>query len=163
MWLKDQAERRGRAIIRELPGFMDLLTLSVEAGLDFTSAMGRIVERSKPTPLILEMRTLLMEIRLGSSRRSALRGIAARLALGEVESLATAIVQADQYGASLGATLRIQSEQIRSVRYQMAERRAGRAAVLVSLPTVLFLIPCVFLILVGPYVGELAIAFRGGF
>ncbi len=157
------AEARKRAIVRALPGFMDLLVLSVESGLDFTSALRRIIERGQPSPLNDEMRLLIMEIRLGSTRRAALRDMAQRLRIAEIGSLASALAQADLYGAPLGRSLRVQAEQLRERRFQIAEERAGRAAVLVSLPTVLFLVPCVFLILVGPYVPEIMDALSTGY
>ncbi len=154
LWVRGRAERRGREIVRLLPGFMDLLVLSVESGLDFTSAVARIIDRATPSALTEEMRIVLLEIRLGAARRAALRSLSGRLDLPEIRALAAAIIQADRYGVSLGQTLRIQAEQVRARRFERAEQRAGRAAVLISLPTVLFLVPCVFLILVGPYVPE---------
>lgn len=162
-WLRQRAETRRIEIVRALPGFMDLLVLSVESGLDFTSAVRRIVARAAPSPLMEEMRLLIMEIRLGTTRREALRNVAQRLRIPEISALAMAIGQADQYGAPLGRTLRVQAEQVRERRYQRAEERAGRAAVLVSLPTVLFLVPCVFLILVGPYLPEVMSTLNTGF
>jgi pilus assembly protein TadC len=158
-----RAEERKRAIVRALPGFMDLLVLSVESGLDFTSALRRIIERGQPSALNTEMRLLIMEIRLGSTRRAALRDMAQRLRIAEIGSLAGALAQADLYGAPLGRALRVQAEQLRERRFQQAEERAGKAAVLVSLPTVLFLVPCVFLILVGPYIPEIMSALSTGF
>lgn len=163
LWLGDRARERTRSIVRDLPAFMDLLTLSVSAGLDFTSAIARIIERGKPCALYDELRFLLLEIKLGSSRRTALRNLAERLMVPEVDSLAAAIIQADQYGAPLGNALRVQAEYIRVSRHQAVEKRAGQAVILVSLPTVFFLIPCVFLILVGPYLADLVGAFNSGF
>jgi len=116
--------------------------------------VARIIDRATPSALTEEMRIVLLEIRLGAARRAALRSLSGRLDLPEIRALAAAIIQADRYGVSLGQTLRIQAEQVRARRFERAEQRAGRAAVLISLPTVLFLVPCVFLILVGPYVPE---------
>ncbi|MAE71628.1 MAG: hypothetical protein CME06_14315 [Gemmatimonadetes bacterium] len=163
LWLRHRAAKRCNEITRLLPGFMDLLVLSVESGLDFTSGVERIIERATPSALTEEMRMVLLEIRLGATRRGALRNLADRLRIGEVRTLASAIIQADRYGVPLGRTLRMQSEQVRAKRFQRAEERAGRAAVLISLPTVLFLVPCVFLILVGPYVPEVMRSLESGF
>ena len=154
-WLKRQAADRLRAIVRALPFVIDLLTLSVEAGLDFMAAIKNIMERRPNDAISGELSRMLMEIQLGKTRREAMRHLADRVGQPEVVSLMTALIQADEMGVSLGATLRIQSDQVRSRRFIRAEKMANEAPVKILFPLVVFIFPAVFMILLGPIVMQL--------
>jgi tight adherence protein C len=149
-WLQAQAKKRKTAIFRALPFALDLLTLSVEAGLDFTSALGRILPKIRHTPLGEEFHELLRQIRMGQARSDALRETAQRVDLEEMTNVAGSLIQADELGASIGPVLRIQAEQMRVRREQIAEKKAMEAPVKILLPLILFIFPTVFLIILGP-------------
>ena len=141
IWLRKAVEARQRAILRSLPFVLDLLTLSVEAGMDFMSALQRSTEARKIDELGEEILRVVREIQLGTPRRNALR---------TVRSVVNALVQADELGVSVGAILRIQSDQIRQRRFDRAEKLANEAPVKLLGPLLLFIFPSVFLILLGP-------------
>ncbi len=151
-WLQQAIALRHRRILRALPFVMDLLTLSVEAGLDFMSAIKTIVERRPPDPIAEEFSRVLVEIQLGKTRREALLRLAARVQHPDVHSLVLALVQADEMGVSIGATLRIQSDQIRAKRFLQVEKLANEAPVKMLFPLVVCIFPAVFLIMLGPIV-----------
>ena len=152
LWLKKAIRKRQKAILRSLPFVLDLLTLSVEAGLDFMSAMQRNVERRKIDELGEELLRVIRETQLGASRRQALRAMAKRVGLPELTSVVNALVQADELGVSIGAILRIQSDQIRQRRFDYAEKMANEAPVKLLGPLLVFIFPTVFLVLLGPVV-----------
>jgi tight adherence protein C len=155
IWLSDQIKKRQHAISRALPYNIDLLTLSVEAGLDFQAALGTVVEKGQPGPLIEEFNILLNEIRLGKTRAEALRNMADRIQLVDVSSFVSNLVQADRMGTSLGKVLRIQSTQMRISRTHRAEKLANEAPIKMLLPLIGCIFPTVFLILFGPIVYRL--------
>ncbi len=150
LWLKQKIQARRRAIIRAMPYTLDLLTLSVEAGLDFIAAIQRLTQRAKTNPLLAEFNQLLKEIRLGTSRSDALRTMSDRLQIEEITSFTTLLIQADQLGASIGSVLRAQSDQLRTARFQAAEAAGARASQLVLFPLVLCIFPALFIIVLGP-------------
>lgn len=159
LWLRDKAKARAQAIVRALPYNLDLLTLSVEAGLDFAAAIGKVVEKGRRGPLADELSLLLRELRLGKTREEALRNLAARVGIASVSSLVSALVQADRMGTPLGKVLRILATQLRVERTQRAEKLANEAPVKMLFPLVCFIFPTVFLMLFGPiayqvFVGE---------
>jgi len=155
IWLSDQIKKRQRAISRALPYNIDLLTLSVEAGLDFQAAMGTVVEKGMPGPLLEEMNILLSEIRLGKTRAEALRNMADRIQLTEISAFVSNLIQADKMGTSLGKVLRIQSTQMRISRTHRAEKLANEAPIKMLLPLIACIFPTVFLVLFGPIVYRL--------
>jgi tight adherence protein C len=155
IWLSDQIKKRQQAIIRALPYNIDLLTLSVEAGLDFQAALGTVVEKGQPGPLIEEFNIALSEIRLGKTRAEALRNLGDRIQLSEVSAFVSNLIQADKMGTSLGKVLRIQSTQMRINRTHRAEKLANEAPVKMLLPLIGCIFPTVFLILFGPIVYRL--------
>jgi len=155
-WLAKAVKTRHRSIRRSLPFVLDLLTLSVEAGMDFMSALQRNVERATIDPLTEELIRLIREIQLGHTRREALRAMAKRVNLQEVRAVVNALVQADELGVSIGSILRIQSEQIRQQRFEHAEKLANEAPVKMLAPLLLFIFPGVFLILLGPILYQAA-------
>lgn len=150
VWLQAQTERRKTEIFRALPFALDLLTLSVEAGLDFTSALVRILKKIPNTPLAEEFGELLRQIQMGQARSDALRQLAHRVDLEAMTNVTGSLIQADELGASIGPILRIQAEQMRVRREQMAEKKAMEAPVKILLPLILFIFPTVFLIILGP-------------
>ncbi len=148
--LKDMVARRQRAIVRALPFSVDLLTLVVEAGLDFAQGLQRVVERGPAGPLADELSLMLREIRLGTTRADALRSLAERCGVPEVSSFSSVLIQADRLGASIGTVLRAQSDLMRAERFQRAEKAGARASSIVLVPLVLFILPAALLVIVGP-------------
>jgi len=150
LWLRRSLRARHSAIQRALPFVLDLLTLSVEAGMDFMSALQRNCERRKLDPLNEELIRMTREIQVGVPRRVALRNMAQRVDLPDLRSVANALIQADELGVSIGAILRIQSDQMRSRRFDRAEKLANEAPVKMLGPLMLFIFPAVFIILLAP-------------
>lgn len=148
-------KRRQKAIIRELPNVMDLLTLSVEAGMDFMAALSRVIQFSKPGPLIDELNTVLKEIQLGTSRADALRNMADRTELSQISSFVSILIQADEMGASIGGVLRAQSDLLRRDRFAKAEREGAKASQKILLPLVICILPAVFIVILGPVICDL--------
>lgn len=148
--LKDMVTKRQRAIVRALPFSVDLLTLVVEAGLDFSQGIQRVVERGPEGPLRDELSLMMREIRLGTTRSEGLRSLAARCGVTEVSSFSSVLVQADRLGASIGSVLRAQADSMRSERFQRAEKAGARASSLVLMPLVIFILPAALLVIVGP-------------
>jgi tight adherence protein C len=149
MWLQSASDRRKLAITRALPDALDLLTICVEAGLGFDSAMRRVAEKWEGD-LSSEFARVLQEIQLGKVRREALRGMSQRLDVRDVTSFVAAIVQAEQLGVSMAKVLRIQSDQMRIKRRQIAEKKAQEAPVKMVIPMVFLIFPSLMLVLLGP-------------
>jgi tight adherence protein C len=152
LWLNDQIAKRHHLITRALPYNLDLLTLSVEAGLDFTGALGKVVEKGKQGPLREEFQLVLKQLKMGKTREEALKMMVARVDLPALTTFVTALIQADRMGTSLGKVLRIQSTQLRIERTQKAEKLANEAPVKMLFPLVACIFPTVFLVLFGPIV-----------
>jgi tight adherence protein C len=148
----DLRKSRERQIVRALPGAVDVLSLSVEAGLEFLLAIQRLVERRRFGPLRDELTTVLNDIRLGTSRAEALKAFAARVEMPEVSSFVSVLVQADALGASIGPVLQAQAERMRTERFQRAEREGAKASQKILFPLVLFIFPSVLLVIIGPVV-----------
>ena len=149
-WLRGAVKQRHLSIMRALPFVLDLLTLSVEAGMDFMSALQRNCERRKLDPLNEELIRMTREIQVGTPRRVALRNMSERVRQPDLRSVVHALVQADELGVPIGAILRIQSEQLRSRRFERAERLANVAPVKMLGPLMLCIFPAVFIVLLGP-------------
>lgn len=150
MWLTRAIAKRHLSIQRSLPFVLDLLTLSVEAGMDFISALQRNCKSRRMDPLNEELLRMTKEIQVGLPRREALAEMAERVRQADLKSVAFALIQADELGVSVGTILRIQSEQMRSKRFDRAERLAAQAPVKMLGPLMLFIFPAVFIILLGP-------------
>jgi len=150
MWLRGTLKTRHFAIMKALPFVLDLLTLSVEAGMDFMSALQRNCERRKLDPLNEELIRMTREIQVGTPRRVALRNMSDRVRQPDLKSVAFALIQADELGVPIGAILRIQSDQLRSRRFDRAEKLANEAPVKMLGPLMLCIFPAVFLVLLGP-------------
>jgi len=151
MWLGSRISQRKSAILRSLPDVLDLLTISVEAGLGFDAAMAKVTEKWD-NPLTHEFARALAEIRVGRLRREALRDMAERADVPELKSFVAAVIQADQLGASIGRILHVQAAQMRMKRRQRAEELAQKAPIKMLLPLVFLIMPALFIVLLGPAV-----------
>lgn len=156
LWLSQTIKIRQKQIVRAMPFVIDLLTLSVEAGVDFMSALQRAIERREMDPLTEELIRVNHEIQLGTSRRDALRNLAKRCDLADMRSFAFALIQADELGVSIGTMLRVQADQIRQKRFERAEKLANEAPVKMLGPLLLFIFPAVFIVLLGPILSRVA-------
>jgi tight adherence protein C len=156
LWLRRSIKLRHKAIQRAMPFVIDLLTLSVEAGIDFMNGLQRAIERRKMDPLTEELIRMIHEIQLGASRRIALRNLSQRVNMPDMRSFAFALIQADELGVSIGVILRIQSDQMRQRRFDRAERLANEAPVKMLGPLMLFIFPAVFIVLLGPILSRVA-------
>jgi tight adherence protein C len=144
------AGKRQVAIQKELPYLLDLLTLCVESGMDFTTALIRIGPTFKKTPLGSEVALLVTEMRMGKSRQESLRDLSSRVGLMELSTAVNAIIQSDKLGASMGPALRIQSEDMRRKRILLAEESGMKAPVKLLFPLVVFIFPTTFIVLFAP-------------
>jgi tight adherence protein C len=149
IWLTGRIRGRQKAIFRALPDALDLLTVCVEAGLGFDAAMGNVHEKWEDD-LALEFGRVLQEIRLGKLRREALRDMSDRLDVPELTSFVAAVIQSEQLGVSMAKVLRIQSDQMRVRRRQMAEEEANKAPIKMVFPIGCLIFPSILLILLGP-------------
>ncbi len=160
LWLYGAIKRRHKSIMRSLPFVLDLLTLSVEAGMDFVSALQRNCASRHMTPLNEELLRMTKEIQVGSSRKEALKHMSERVQEPNLRAFAFALIQADELGVPLGTVLRIQSEQLRSKRFDYAERMAAQVPTKMLGPLMLCIFPAVFIILLVPVLSN---AFKGIF
>jgi tight adherence protein C len=140
---------RQAAVAAELPDALDLLSVSVEAGLGFDGAVQKLTEHMEG-PLIEEFELALGEMRIGEGRQEALKKMAERSASPEMSSFVRAIIQADQLGISLGRILRIQAGDTRLKRQLLAEEKAMKAPIKMLFPTVAFIFPAMFIVILGP-------------
>src|SRR6266542_3248971 len=148
-WLGGRVKKRQHAILLMIPDALDLLTISVRAGLGFDSALGKVVEKL-PGPLSDEFRRALAEVRVGKARRDALRDIVARTEVTALTNFIGAIIQAEQLGVSISKVLQVQSEQLRIERRQRAEEMAAKAPIKMLFPLVGCIFPSLFIIILGP-------------
>ncbi len=149
LWLSGRISARQKTVFRALPDALDLLTICVEAGLGFDAAMGKVNEKWD-NDLALEFGRVLQEIRLGKLRREALRDMADRLGVRELTSFVAAVIQSEQLGVSMAKVLRIQADQMRVRRRQMAEEEAHKAPIKMIFPIALLIFPSILLVLLGP-------------
>jgi len=160
MHAKGKRKEREISVRADLPFFIDLLALSVEAGLDFFSAIQKIVEKARGGESVLaaELAIVLKDITVGSSKSQALRGMAERLDISEITSFVAVLIDAESTGASIAKVLKDQSVQMRLERFVRAEKAGARASQSLLLPLVLFIFPAVFIMVFGP----VAISFMYG-
>ncbi len=147
--LAQSISKRQKAILRALPDVLDLLTVSVKAGLGFDSALQRVTEKLKG-PLPVELAKVLHEIKVGVLRKDALRSLAERSGVAELHGFVGTIIQADQLGVSISNVLQMQAESLRERRRQAAEELAMKAPVKMLFPLILFIFPTLFIVLLGP-------------
>jgi tight adherence protein C len=150
-WLGKKVAARGLAMTLQLPDALDLLTISVEAGLGFDAALAKVVEKMEG-PLVDEFRQALAEVRMGRTRREALRDVAERADAQPISNFIGAIVQAEQLGVPIAKVLQIQSNQLRIERRQRAEEAAAKAPVKMLFPMVGCIFPTIFIVILGPAV-----------
>jgi tight adherence protein C len=156
--LNQKIGKRKKSMQRDLPDVLDLLTVSVEAGLGFDGALAKLSEKMKGA-LVEEFSRVLQEIRIGVTRRDALASMGARCEVPDLSLFTTSLLQADQLGVSIGNVLRVQSESMREKRRQRAEEKAMKAPIKMMLPLVLFIFPCIFIVLLGPAIIQVITTF----
>lgn len=147
--LYNAGEKRSKLMRNALPDAMDLLTISVEAGLGFDAAVSRVAKNGDG-PLNMEFARLLQEMQLGVGRTDAMRLMSERTSLPDLKSFCSAMVQADSLGIPIARVLRIQSQEMRTKRRQRAEEKAQQVPVRIMIPLVLFILPCLFIVILGP-------------
>jgi tight adherence protein C len=143
------ATKRQRAIQKQLPDVMDLLTISVEAGLGFDAALSQVT-KNVPGPLAEEIGRLLQEVQIGSSRAEAFRHLGDRTTVPELQSFTLSMIQADLFGVSIANVLRAQSKELRQKRRQRAEELAQKIPVKLLFPMIFLVLPALFVIVIGP-------------
>lgn len=149
LWMSGRIRRRKNEVQRTLPDLLDLLTVSVEAGLGFEGALMKIVEKTHGI-LPDEFLMVLREIKMGKSRREALKAMADRLNVDMLSNFIGSIIMAEQLGISIANILRIQSKEMRQKKRQRAEETAQKAPIKMLIPMVMFIFPAIFIILLGP-------------
>jgi tight adherence protein C len=149
VWLGRRIARRQEEIVKALPDALDLLTISVEAGLPFDGAMQRVAEKWD-NELSRGFGRMLNEMRVGKTRREALRDMADRMDVPDVTSFVAALVQADQLGISIAKVLRIQAQQMRIKRRQRAEEKAQQAPIKMLIPMTFLIFPTILIVILGP-------------
>ena len=148
-WLKSKAKKRKEKLRQQLPDIMDLLVVSVEAGLGFDAALIRLYEKDK-SELMTELMQATRDIQHGMSKKEAYEGLAKRCGVKELTTFLTALIQADQLGISIKSVLKVQAENLRKDRKMRAEEKALKAPVTMLVPMVLFIFPVIFIVLLGP-------------
>ena len=148
-WLGRRVRARQKSIILQIPDALDLLTISVRAGLGFDAALGKVVEKMQGA-LVDEFRRALAEVRVGKARRDALRDIVPRTEVPALTNFIGAIIQAEQLGVSISKVLQVQSEQLRIERRQRAEEMAAKAPIKMLFPLVGCIFPSLFIVILGP-------------
>ncbi len=151
LWMRSKINRRKREVIKALPDAMDLLTITVEAGMGFDGALQKVAEKWE-NELSKAFAKVVQEMRLGVLRREALRNMSYNMDVPDVTSFVAAIIQADQLGVSIAKILRVQSEQMRIKRRQRAEEQANKAPIKMLFPMVFLIFPALFVVLLGPAV-----------
>ena len=158
--LKEKVKDKHKAIFRQIPDVLDLLTLMIEAGLDFNAALNRIVTTEKGE-LVDEFSTVLQEIKLGKPRMEAYSDMAKRINYTPLSSVISSITNALNSGGSMGGTFRTLSAQFRIERSQLAEKLAGEAPLKLMFPLVIFIFPTIFIVIFGPII--ISFMTTGGF
>src|SRR3954453_10504852 len=162
LWLYQKGHDRTEQMQRALPDALDLLSISVEAGLGFDAALAQVA-RNTDGPLAGEFARVLQEMQIGLGRSAALRALGERSTLPDLKAFTSAMVQADAFGIPVGQVLRVQSSEIRLKRRQRAEEQAQKVPVKIMIPLVLFILPCLFIAVIGPAaIGLMGIFGKGG-
>ncbi|WP_233269544.1 type II secretion system F family protein [Alteribacillus sp. YIM 98480] len=157
-YLKVKAQKRIQNALKELPDTLDLLTISLEAGLGFDAALSKVVT-SKQGVLADEFQNCLEELRLGRTRKEALSGMLERLSFDELKNFIYNVIQAERLGIGMVNVLKVQAEDVRESRRQRAEEAAMKAPIKMMFPLVLFIFPTLFIILLGPAILQFMEAF----
>lgn len=158
-WLSGKVKKKQALYRDELPDLMDLLVVSVEAGLGFDAAILRLYEKDK-SPLMQEMMRAIQDVQRGMSKKEAYSSMSARCGVKELTSFLNSLIQAEQMGISIKSVLKTQSEALREGRRQRAEEKALKAPVTMLIPLVIFIFPVIFIILLGPAVMNVMEVFK---
>ena len=152
VWLKHCLKVRQREIFETFPDALDLMTVCVEAGLAMDAALARVAQEIglKSEILAEELQLVTLELRAGSAKDKALRNLALRTGVEDVDSLVTLLIQAERFGTSIAASLRVQSDQLRTKRRQRAEETAAKIALKLLFPLIFFIFPSLMVVLMGP-------------
>jgi tight adherence protein C len=162
-WIvRSRAQARQDEIGRTLPDALDLLSITVEAGLGFDAALQRVA-REMGGPLGQELFRVVQEMRLGKSRQEALRGLAERSSVGSLKEFVLAMIQADIFGIAITQVLQVQADELRLKRRQAIEEKAQRVPVKMIFPLVMCILPATFIVLAGPAVLRISDFFAEGF
>ena len=153
-FLSSRVKNRKESILHELPETMDVLMVSVEAGLGLDAAIVRQYAKNKSI-VLTELNNAIREVQMGVPRRTALKEMADRCDVKALSAFVTALLQADQLGVPIKNVLDVQSERLRIERKQMIQAKAAKAPIKIMLPTVAFIFPVIFIILLGPAVVDL--------
>jgi len=145
-----KASMRLREIERNFPAALDLLTLCVDAGIDFMAALSKIIENIQANPLMDEFQEITRELQLGADRKQALKNFSTRCDLDIVNSFVSVVIQAEELGTSLSSVLKDYSSEMKTKRFQSAEKQAMEAPVKMLIPMMIFIFPGVFILIFGP-------------
>ncbi len=154
IWLWEKKKTRQTRILQSMPDLVDMLALSVEAGMDFNSAIVRVCEqyKGKDEPFVDEFVLLQKNLRLGMTREDALNTMANRIDLQDIYSFTSILIQAEKMGSSIGTILKNQSDKLRKERFMKAERLGAEASQKLLIPMVIFIFPLIFFVVLGPYI-----------
>lgn len=152
IWLQDMRKRRENEIVKALPVYLDFISMSVEAGLNFTGALTQSMEKGPKGPLRNEFAIVMRDLRAGLSRTDALQRMADRIGVRDVTTFVRAVIQAEKLGSSMKKVLQVQAEQRRSERFQRAEKKAMEAPIKLVGPLIIFIFPVTFIILGFPII-----------
>ncbi|RJS44841.1 type II secretion system F family protein [Nocardioides cavernaquae] len=158
IFLYNVALKRDQTMQKEIADAIDLLTISVEAGLGFDAALQQVA-RNTQGPVALEFSRVLQEMQIGRGRTDALRALGDRTSIPEIRGFISAMVQADAFGIPIAQVLRVQSREMRTKRRQRAEEKAAQVPVKIMVPVVLFILPCLFIVVIGPAAISIARSF----
>ena len=152
LWLKHCLKERQREIFETFPDALDLMTVCVEAGLAMDAALARVAQEigMKSEILAEELQLVTLELRAGSAKDKALRNLALRTGVEDVDALVTLLIQAERFGTSIAASLRVQSDELRTKRRQRAEETAAKIALKLLFPLIFFIVPSLLVVLMGP-------------
>lgn len=149
LYLYNESQKRSEQMRRSLADTVDLLTISVEAGLGFDAALQQVARKTEG-PLAEEFSRVLREMQLGMGRSEALRSLSGRTNVEEIKAFVGAMVQADAFGIPIGQVLRVQSGEMRLKRRQYAEAKAQQVPVKIMIPLIICILPCLFVVIMGP-------------
>lgn len=158
IYLYNEGIKRDQVMQKSLADAIDLLTISVEAGLGFDAALQQVAKNTEG-PLAGEFGRVLQEMQIGRGRTDAMRALAERTKLPDIRSFVSAMVQADSFGIPIAQVLRVQSQEIRVKRRQRAEEKAAEVPVKIMIPVVLFILPCLMIVVIGPAAVKISTSF----
>jgi tight adherence protein C len=154
LWIKIKTQRRQQKILAGFPDALDLMTVCVEAGLGLDAAMNQVADEISMSNRVLseELKLVNLELRAGQSRQNALRNLSLRTDLEDVNNFTTLLIQTDNFGTSIGQTLRVHSDAMRTKRHNRAEEAAAKLPVKILFPLIFFIFPSMFVVIMGPAV-----------